>query len=148
MALEKKLIIVKHVKLGMMLTIVVLCTLMISTIDLSQSLVFAQNTTSITPAPELAGSSDDDSTSNDNDNDDNNNESNGSSYYNGNDNDSSSEDSNNDNDGNDEDSDSQQDTLSSEEDETEDEFEQTNPLLEQIRNSVRGALSGTGMVIP
>lgn len=144
MALEKKLVIVKYVKLGMMLTVVVLCTLMISTIDLSQSLVFAQNTTSITPAPELAGSSDDDSTSNDNDN----NESNGSSDDNGNDNDSSSEYSNNDNDGNDVDSDSQQDTLSSEEDETEDEFEQTNPLLEQIRNSVKGALSGTGMAIP
>jgi hypothetical protein len=143
-ALEKKLVIVKYVKLGMMLTVVVLCTLMISTIDLSQSLVFAQNTTSITPAPELAGSSDDDSTSNDNDN----NESNGSSDDNGNDNDSSSEYSNNDNDGNDVDSDSQQDTLSSEEDETEDEFEQTNPLLEQIRNSVKGALSGTGMAIP
>lgn len=147
MALEKKLIIVKHVKLGMMLTVVVLCTLMISTIDLSQSLVFAQNTTSITPAPELAGSNDDDSTSNDNDNDDNN-ESYGSSDDNGNDNDSSSEENNDDNDGNDEDSDSQQDTLSSEEEETEDEFEQTNPLLEQIRNSVRGALSGTGMVVP
>lgn len=146
MALEKKLIIVKHVKLGMMLTVVVLCTLMISTIDLSQSLVFAQNTTSIT-LPELASSNDDDSTSNDNDNDDNN-ESYGSSDDNGNDNDSSSEENNDDNDGNDEDSDSQQDTLSSEEEETEDEFEQTNPLLEQIRNSVRGALSGTGMVVP
>jgi hypothetical protein len=115
-ALEKKLIIVKHVKLGMMLAVVVLCTLMISTIDLSQSLVFAQNTTSITPVPELDGSNDDDSTSNDNDNDDNN-ESNGSSDDNGNDNDSSSEDNNDDNDGKDEDSDSQQDTLSSEEEE-------------------------------
>jgi hypothetical protein len=40
----------------MMLAGVVLCTLMLSTIDLSQSLVFAQNTTSITPSPELAGS--------------------------------------------------------------------------------------------
>ena len=34
------------------------------------------------------------------------------------------------------------------EDETEDDFEQTNPLLEQIRKSVRGALSGTGMAVP
>ena len=74
----------------MMLAVVVLCTLMISTIDLSQNLVFAQNTTSITPAPELADSNDDDSTSNENDNDDDN-ESNGSPDDNGNDNDSFSE---------------------------------------------------------
>ena len=131
----------------MMLAVVVLCTLMISTIDLSQNLVFAQNTTSITPAPELADSNDDDSTSNENDNDDDN-ESNGSPDDNGNDNDSFSEDNNDDNDGNGEESDSQQDTLSSEEDETEDDFEQTNPLLEQIRKSVRGALSGTGIAVP
>ena len=111
MALEKKLIIVKHAKLGMMLAVVVLCTLMISTIDLSQNLVFAQNTTSITPTPELAGSNDDDSTSNENDNDDDN-ESNGSSDDNGNDNDSFSEDNDDDNDGNGEESDSQQDTSS------------------------------------
>jgi hypothetical protein len=44
--------------------------------------------------------------------------------------------------------DSQQDATSSEDDETEDDFEQTNPLLEQIRESVSGALSATGIAVP
>ena len=38
--------------------------------------------------------------------------------------------------------------MSEEEDETEDNFEQTNPLLEQIRESVSGALSANGIAIP
>lgn len=91
---------------------------MISTIDLSQNFVFAQNTTSITPASDLAGSNDDESTSSED------NESDNEST------DSSSE----------EDTDSQ-DTASSEEDvETEEDSEQTNPLLGEIRNRVSGAL--------
>ena len=67
-----------------------------------------------------------------------------------------------DDDNNSEDSDSQQDTTSSdgdssgsedttsseEEDGTEDNFEQTNPILEQIRESVSGALSANGIAIP
>ena len=107
---------------------------MICTIDLSQSFVFAQNTTSITPAPKLSGSNDDDSLSNeDNDSDnDENNESTGSSGS-------------GDNDGDDSDSD----TISSdEEDDKEDNAEQTNPLLEEIRNRVNGALSASGMPGP
>jgi hypothetical protein len=32
--------------------------------------------------------------------------------------------------------------------ETEDDFEQTNPLLEQIRNNVNGALSAAGIAVP
>jgi large-conductance mechanosensitive channel len=45
---------------------------------------------------------------------------------------------------------SQQDTSSSneEEAEAEDNFEQTNLLLEQIRNSVNGTLFASGMVVP
>ncbi len=48
------------------------------------------------------------------------------------------------------DSDSQQDTSSSDEEEveTEDNFEQTNPLLEQIRNTVNGTLFASGIVDP
>jgi cytoskeletal protein RodZ len=111
------------VKFGTLSAILVLATIMISTIDLSQNFVFAQNTTSITPASELAGSNDDDSSSSED------NESDNEST------DSSSE----------EDTDSQ-DTASSEEDvETEEDSEQTNPLLEEIRNRVSGALSATGM---
>ena len=48
------------------------------------------------------------------------------------------------------DSGSQQDISSSNEKEaeTEDNFEQTNPLLEQIRNTVNGTLFASGMVVP
>jgi hypothetical protein len=123
-------------KFGALSAVLVLCTLMISTIDLSQNFVFAQNTTSITPAPELSSSNDDESSSNevnDSDNDENN-ESTGSG--------SSGSD---DDDGNGDDGDSQDASLSAEEDETEDDFEQTNPLLEQIRNNVNGALSASGI---
>ena len=35
-----------------------------------------------------------------------------------------------------------------EEEETEDDFEQANPLLEQIRGSVSGALSATRIAVP
>ena len=37
---------VQHMKFGMLSAVLVVCTLMISTIDLSQNFVFAQNTTS------------------------------------------------------------------------------------------------------
>ncbi len=117
-------------KFGALLAVLVFCTLIISTIDLSQNFVFAQNTTSITPAPELSGSTDDDSSSSE---DNDNNESTGTSGS--------------DDDGNSNGGDSQ-DTSSSEEDETEDDSEQTNPLLEEIRNRVSGALSGSGMPGP
>jgi cytoskeletal protein RodZ len=99
-----------------------LATIIISAIDLNQNFVFAQNTTSIIPASELAGSNDDESASSED------NESDNEST------DSSSE----------EDTDSQ-DTTSIEE---EDDSEQTNPLLEEIRNRVSGALSATGMPGP
>ena len=112
-------------KFGTLSAILVLTTIMISTIDLSQNFVFAQNTTSITPASELAGSNDDDSSSSED------NESDNEST------DSSSE----------EDTDSQ-DTASSEENvETEEDSEQTNPLLEEIRNRVSGALSATDSIL-
>jgi len=111
---------------------------MISTIDLSQNFVFAQNTTSITPAPELSGSNDDESTASE-DNDSDNEENNESTGSSGSD----------DNDDNSNDSDAQDTTSSEEEeDETEDGSEQTNPLLEEIRNRVNGVLSATGMPGP
>jgi hypothetical protein len=43
--------------------------------------------------------------------------------------------------------DSQQDATMSE-DETEDDYEQTNTLLEQIRNNINGALSASGIAVP
>jgi hypothetical protein len=135
----------------MLSAVLVLCTIMISTIDLSQNFVFAQNTTSITPAPELSGSNDDESTSsedNDSDNEENN-ESTGSSGSDDNDDNSNDSDSQDTTSSEEEDSDSQDTTSSEEEeDETEDGSEQTNPLLEEIRNRVNGALSATGMPGP
>ena len=77
-------------KFGMLSAVLVVCTLMISTIDLSQNFVFAQNTTSTllpsqlpaldstsTPATPASGSNDESSSSDDNNsnNDDSNNES-------------------------------------------------------------------------
>ncbi|MFZ0554386.1 MAG: hypothetical protein WAM26_03750 [Nitrososphaeraceae archaeon] len=154
---------VQHMKFGMLSAVLVVCTLMISTIDLSQNFVFAQNTTSTllpsqlpaqdstsTPATPASGNNDESSSSDANDNSNSNadetSDSSGSA----------------DDDNNSEDSDSQQDAISSdgdssgsedttsseEEDETEDDFEQTNPLLEQIRESVSGALSATGIAVP
>jgi cytoskeletal protein RodZ len=152
-ASEKKLINVKHMKFGMLSAVLVVCTLMISTIDLSQNFVFAQNTTStllpsqlpaqdststpITPTPNTSDNDDDSSSSDDNNsNNDESSSSSGSA-----DDDNNSEDSDGDSSGS-------EDATSSEEEETEDDFEQTNPLLEQIRESVSGALSATGMAVP
>ena len=112
----------------MLSAILVVCTIMISTIDLSQNFVFAQNTTSITPASELAGSNDDDSSSSEDNESDN--ESTDSSESDDND---DSEDTTT----SDDDSSGSQDITSGEEEDS----EQTNPLLEEIRNSVNGALS-------
>jgi len=97
---------------------------MLIAIDESQSSVFAQ----ITPAPEKFGSTDDGESSNDSDTDTDtsNDESAGSS--------GSSDD------------DSDLDASSNEEEA--DDFEQTNPLLEQIRNNVFGALSASGIHMP
>jgi len=126
-----------------------LSTLMLTTIDVNQDLVFAQNSpiaqesTPITPAPGTSDSDDDSSSSGDS-----NDESSGSSD----DDDSNADDSSDlqdtsstdDGDSSSDDGDSQ-DTSSSEE---EDDSEPTNPLLEQIRNSVNGALSATGISGP
>ena len=105
---------------------------MISTIDLSQNFVFAQNTTSITPASELAGSNDDESTSSEDNESDNESRDSSESDDNADSVDTTTSD--------DDSSDSEDITSSEEED-----SEQTNPLLEEIRNRVSGALSATGM---
>ena len=121
-----------HIRFGTLLAATLLSTLMLTTIDVSQNLVFAQNSPisqespPITPAPETSDSDDDSLSSGDS-----NDKSSGSSD------DSSSEG-----------SDEQDTSTSDDEDETEDDFEQTNPLLEQIRMSVSGALSATGISGP
>ena len=109
---------------------------MISTIDLSQNFVFAQNTTSITPASELAGSNDDESTSSEDNESDNESTDSSEADDNADSVDTTTSD--------DESSDSEDITSSEEEDDS----EQTNPLLEEIRNSVNGALSASGMPGP
>lgn len=110
---------------------------MISTIDLSQNFVFAQNTTSITPASELAGSNDDESTSSEDNESDN--ESTDSSESD--DNADSVDTTTSDNDSSD-----SEDITSSGEEEEED-SEQTNLLLEEIRNRISGAFSATGIAV-
>ena len=109
---------IQHIKLGALSMFLVLATVMLlTTIDLSHSSVLAQDTTSTIDSapitPAPETSSGDDSSS-------------------------SSEDSEESG------SDVQEDASSSEEDidETEDEYAQTNPLREQIRERVTGALSG------
>src|SRR5918996_2485433 len=155
---------VQHVKFGVLSTVLVLATIMLTTIDVTQTSVFAQNTTSTllpphlpaqdgtstptTPALVSSGSNDDESSSSDesnNSNNDENNESTGSSGS-GDDDDSGSQDTSS----SDDDDSGSQDTSSSEEeeDETEDDSEQTNPLLGQIRDRVNGALSASGMPSP
>ena len=133
----------------MLSAVLVVCTLMISTIDLSQNFVFAQNTTptllpsqlpaqdsTSTPATPASGNNDESSSSDNSDSNDSNVDETSSSS-------GSADDGNNS-----DDSDSQQDASSSEEeDDTEDDFKQTNPLMEQIRNNVNGALSATGITI-
>jgi hypothetical protein len=105
---------IQHIKLGALSTFLILATVMLTTIDLSQSSVLAQNNTStldstpITPAPETSSGDDDSSSSSD--------------------------------DSEELSSDVQEDASSSEE-EIEDEYAQANPLREQIRERVTGALS-------
>ena len=131
---------IQHVKFGALSAALLLSTIILTTIDLSQNSVFAQ----ITPAPEKFGSNGDESSSSDDGDsgNDGNNESTGSSDSiddgNGDSPDTSSSD----------DGDSPDTSSSEEEDDTEDDSEQTNPLLEQIRNSVNGALSASGMPGP
>lgn len=107
---------------------------MISTIDLSQNFVFAQNTTSITPASELAGSNDDESTSSEDNESDNESTDSSESDDNADSVDTTTSD--------DDSSDSEDITSGEEED-----SEQTNPLLEEIRNRVSGAFSATGIAV-
>jgi cytoskeletal protein RodZ len=123
------------VKFGTLSAILVLSTIMISTIDLSQNFVFAQNTTSITPASELAGSNDDESTSSEDNESDNESTDSSESDDNADSVDTTTSD---------DDSSGSEDITSGEEEDS----EQTNPLLEEIRNSVNGALSASGMPGP
>ena len=100
---------IQHIKLGALSTFLILATGMLTAIDLSQSSVLAQNSTStlgstpITPAPETSSGDDEESAS----------------------------------------SDVQEDAIASEEDgdETEDEYAQTSPLRDQIRERITGGLS-------
>ena len=140
---------IQHIRFGALTGVLLLSTVMLIPIDESQSSVFAQNSNStlsstpITPAPGTSDSGGELSSDDDSDNNDSNGESSGSSGSDD-DGDNSSDDS----------SDSQQDATSSEDEEEEeengmeDDFEQTNPLLEQIRNNVNGALSASGIAVP
>ncbi len=169
--MKKKLINVQHIRFGGLTAVLLLSTVMLITIDESQNSVLAQNITSTVLPPHLPAQdststptstllpphlpaqdststpttpalepsvSDDESSSSDNSDTNNSNDDETSSL------------SGSDDDDNSNDSDSQQDTLSSEEEESEmeDDFEQTNPLLEQIRNYVNGALSASGIAVP
>ena len=127
-------------KFGTLSAILVLTTIMISTIDLSQNFVFAQNTTSITPASELAGSNDDDSSSSEDNESDNESTTDSSESD---DNADSVDTITSDNDS----SDSEDITSSEGGEEEEEDSEQTNPLLEEIRNRVSGAFSATGIAV-
>jgi hypothetical protein len=145
------LINIQHVKFGALSAALLLSTIILTTIDLSQNSVFAQ----ITPAPEKFGSNGDESSSSDDGDsgNDGNNESTGSSDSiddgNGDSPDtSSSDDGDSPDTSSSDDGDSPDTSSSEEEDDTEDDSEQTNPLLEQIRNSVNGALSASGMPGP
>ena len=129
----------KYVRFSALTAVLVLSTIILTTIDGSQSYVFAQNSTSalnnapITPAQGASDSEDESSSSDDSDNNDESDSSSGSDV-----------------DSNTDDSDSGQDTSSIEEDDDgiEEDSEQTNPLLDQIRNQVNGALSASGIPVP
>jgi cytoskeletal protein RodZ len=137
--LKDKLINKKYVRFSAITAVLVLSTIILTTIDGSQSYVFAQNSTSalnnapITPAQGASDSEDESSSSDDSDNNDESDSSSGSDV-----------------DSNTDDSDSGQDTSSIEEDDDgiEEDSEQTNPLLDQIRNQVNGALSASGIPVP
>jgi hypothetical protein len=157
---------VQHMKFGMLSAVLVVCTLMISTIDLSQNFVFAQNTTTTllpsqlpaldstsTPATPASGSNDESSSSlttpalESSGSDDESLSSDANDGSNSNSDEISSSSGSADDANNSDDSGSQHDTSSSE-DGTENNLEQTNPLLEQIRESVSGALSVNGIAVP
>ena len=157
---EEEMINIHHIRFGAVTVVLVLSTVMLTMIDSSQNSVKAQNITSTllpthlpaqestsTPALETSGGEDDSSSSSDSgNNDDSNDESSGPS---GSDDDESSDDSDSQQSSSSDDSDVEDISSSDvEEDEIEDESEQTNPLLEEIRNTVNGALSASGMPGP
>ena len=127
--MKKNSIKVHSIRSSALTAVLMLSTAMLVTVGIGQSSVFAQSSTStpaqnsapITPAPQSSGGDDDESSG-----DDNNDE---SSSYSGSDDDDSNSDDND----------------SSSEDE--DEFEVTNPLMEQIKNKVYDALSSAGIPV-
>ena len=152
----------QHVRFSALTAVLLLSTVTLITIDESQSSVFAQNVTSTLLPPHLpaqdststpttspiepAGSDDESSSSgddNDNNDDSNDDESSGISGSNDNGDNGGSQDTSDD-DG----SDSRDTPSNEEEEETEDNFEQTDPLRNQIRNAVIGALSASGIAVP
>ena len=155
---EEEMINIHHIRFGALTAVLVLSTVMLTTIDGSQNSVLAQNITLLpiqlpsqdstsTPALETSGDEDDSSSTSDSSkNDDSIDESSGPS---GSDDDESSDDSDSQQSSSSDDSDVEDISSSDvEEDEIEDESEQTNPLLEEIRNTVNGALSTSGMPGP
>ena len=122
---------IQHIKLGGLSMFLVLATVMLPTIDLGQSAVLGQNTTStldstpIAPSPEIS-SGDDDTSSIGN-------------YVQETISDTIQESTNDD---------TQEDESSSEEDIDETEDAKTNPLSVQINERVAGQLNATGIAVP
>ena len=121
---------IQHIKLGGLSMFLVLATVMLTTIDLGQSSVLGQNTTStldstpIAPSPEIS-SGDDDTSSIGN-------------YVQETISDTIQESTNDD---------TQEDESSSEEDIDETEDAKTNPLSVQINERVAGQLNATGIAV-
>ena len=140
---------VQHMRFGMLSAVLVVCTLMIGTIDLSQNFVFAQNTTSTllpsqlpaqdstsTPATPASGNNDESLSSDANDNSNSNADETASSS-------GSADDANNS-----EDSDSQQDTSSNTVDDSDDSVNQF-PILQiatMIHHQVMMIITATTMI--
>ena len=130
---------IQHIKLGALSMFLVLATVMLTTIDLGQSSVLGQNTTStldstpIAPSPEIS-SGDDDTSSIGN-------------YVQETISDTIQE-STNDNTQESTNDNTQKDESSSEEDIDETEDAKTNPLSVQINERVAGQLNATGIAVP
>ena len=145
----------RYIKYGALSGLLLLCTIMLSTIEDNQNSVFAQ----ITPAPEKFGSDESSpnsspSTDDTNDNDDGSTGSAGSDGGDGEDATSTGE-LQQDSDGQDETTTTPEEsdettttTTTPEEQDINTEFELTNPLVEEIMNKVNEALSASGITGP
>jgi hypothetical protein len=124
---------VRYIKYGALSGLLLLCTIILSTIEDEENSIFAQ----ITPSPEKFGS--DESSPNSSPHTHGSNDDNGSTDSSG---------SNDDNDGLGTEEQDETTTTTTEEQDTNAESEQTNPLVEEIINKVNEALSASGITGP